>query len=71
MIQGAANYAWNLIEEALAMVWKPAVATRGQAVKAQFKSVPQVAEEMREVPLNDKTTSDLQHEQHRGVQQGG
>jgi hypothetical protein len=24
MIQGAANYAWNLIEEAWGMIWKPA-----------------------------------------------
>jgi hypothetical protein len=23
MIQGTANYAWNLIEEAWAMIWKP------------------------------------------------
>lgn len=23
MVQGAANYAWNLIEEAWGMIWKP------------------------------------------------
>ncbi|EAT84049.1 hypothetical protein SNOG_08881 [Parastagonospora nodorum SN15] len=35
MIQGAANYAWNLIEEALAMIWKPAVIPQAQAMGAR------------------------------------
>jgi hypothetical protein len=33
MIQGAANYAWNLIEEAWGMIWKPADESRERAVR--------------------------------------
>jgi hypothetical protein len=33
MIQGAANYAWNLVEEAWAFVWKPAEQQQTQTMQ--------------------------------------
>jgi hypothetical protein len=49
MIQGAANYAWNLIEEAWAMVWRPAGEPRARAVREDTKRSHQTTREMREV----------------------
>jgi hypothetical protein len=71
MIQGAANYAWNLIEEAFAMLWRPADATREQVVRAQPDRGRRVGDEMREVPLNQQTAGDLQLKEHRKGRQGG
>lgn len=39
MIQGAANYAWNLVEEAWAVVWKPAEQQRSRTVQATTADV--------------------------------
>jgi hypothetical protein len=52
MIQGAANYAWNLIEEALAMLWRPADATREQVMRAQPARGRRVGDDMKEVFLD-------------------
>jgi hypothetical protein len=65
MIQGAANYAWNLIEEALAMLWSPADAAREQMVRAQPDRGRCVGDEMREVSLSQQTAGDLQLKEDR------
>jgi hypothetical protein len=49
MIQGAANYAWNLIEEVWALVWSPAGDPRTHAVREDMERANQAAREMREV----------------------
>lgn len=50
MLQGAANYAWNLIEEAWNMIWRPAAVSHGVAAKSQVEQHHQAAEgEMQEV----------------------
>ncbi|KAF2829032.1 hypothetical protein CC86DRAFT_272688, partial [Ophiobolus disseminans] len=41
MVQGAANYAWNLIEEAWAMVWKPRNESRETATREESKRAQQ------------------------------
>jgi hypothetical protein len=57
MVQGAANYAWNLIEEAWAMVWKSRNEFRGTAVEEGSKSIQHIRGEMREVnPRLGETT---------------
>jgi hypothetical protein len=52
MVQGAANYAWNLIEEAWAMVWGPRVEATTAATPTLPKGDPKTRGEMQEV---DKT----------------
>jgi len=54
MIQGAANYAWNLIEEAWGMIWKPA---EERAVRAETGGVARVEATMREVDERRGTVS--------------
>ncbi|KAF1919898.1 hypothetical protein BDU57DRAFT_155487 [Ampelomyces quisqualis] len=49
MIQGAASYAWNMIEEAWAMIWRPAAEPRPVTVKGQIEYHDQAEGEMREV----------------------
>jgi hypothetical protein len=71
MIQGAANYAWNLIEEALAMVWMPADAIQGRVVRAQPDHIRRVEGEMREVSLKHQTASDLQLKEEGEGRRGG
>ncbi|KAH8724850.1 hypothetical protein GQ44DRAFT_682306 [Phaeosphaeriaceae sp. PMI808] len=48
MLQGAANYGWNLIEEAWSMVWKPVNATSYHAVKREKRLFQQNKCEMQE-----------------------
>jgi hypothetical protein len=49
MIQGAANYAWNLIEEAWAMIWRPAIELRACAVRDDAEDARNAEGQMREV----------------------
>jgi hypothetical protein len=63
MIQGAANYGWNLIEEALAMIWKPAVAPQAQAMGARPECKHQSDGEMREVTRDVRVSKKLHNEQ--------
>jgi hypothetical protein len=62
MIQGAANYAWNLIEEAWTMVWKPVDATPGQVVRGQAERVHHGKSEMREVVHDIMASSNAKHD---------
>jgi hypothetical protein len=55
MVQGAANYAWNLIEEAWGMIWKPAAEPRARAMEQEPARAPQVVREMREVGLDTRS----------------
>jgi len=61
MVQGAANYAWNLIEEAWAMVWRPRDESRGTAVIEEPQRVQQPRGEMQEVGKRLEETSDPEH----------
>jgi hypothetical protein len=59
MLQGAANYAWNLVEEAWSMIWRPAVGSHGFTAKSQVEHHHQAAKgEMREV---DRASANEQH----------
>jgi hypothetical protein len=49
MVQGAANYAWNLIEEAVAMVWNPVHEPRAYAVRDDAAGTQKAEREMQEV----------------------
>jgi hypothetical protein len=49
MVQGAANYAWNLIEEALDMVLKPAIERRACATKNEAERARKAEREMQDV----------------------
>jgi hypothetical protein len=55
MVQGAANYAWNLIEEAWGMIWKPAAEPRARAMEQEPARAPQAVREMREVGLDTRS----------------
>lgn len=71
MIQGAANYAWNLIEEAWAMIWKQAGAPPAQAVCARTERKHQSDGEMREVDHDFAASKNLQHDPVLQYQQAG
>jgi hypothetical protein len=58
MVQGAANYAWNLIEEAWAMIWRPADEPRARAVKEDTERAHEAAREMQEVDSDVSVASD-------------
>lgn len=59
MLQGAANYAWNLIEEAWGMIWRPVAESQAGTAKGQAEYHHQAAEgEMREV---DRAGGNEQH----------
>ena len=58
MVQGAANYAWNLIEELCAMVWRPRDDPRDGAVKGEPQHVQQTRREMKEVAAQLDTSDD-------------
>jgi hypothetical protein len=49
MVQGAANYAWNLIEEVWAMVWKPRSQAQAVTPSDGKERVEQPRREMQEV----------------------
>jgi hypothetical protein len=49
MVQGAANYAWNLIEEVWAMVWKPRSEAPPVTPRDRKEHVKQPRREMQEV----------------------
>jgi hypothetical protein len=55
MVQGAANYAWNLIEEAWGMIWRPAVEPQARVVKDEPARALETESEMREVELGTTT----------------
>jgi len=61
MIQGAANYAWNLIEEAWAMIWKQGGTPQAQAVCARIERKHQSGGEIREVASDFAASEDSQH----------
>jgi len=56
MIQGAANYAWNLIEEVWTMVWRPRVETSGATTSTVPERDSQIRSEMKKVET-DKTVT--------------
>jgi hypothetical protein len=62
MIQGAANYAWNLIEEAWAMIWKQSGTPQAQAACAGTERKQQSDGEMREVGSDFAASKTLQHD---------
>lgn len=57
MIQGAANYAFNLIEEAWGMIWKPIYESR-QRTAGETSALPhQTQGEMKEVAASGIATN--------------
>jgi hypothetical protein len=58
MVQGAANYAWNLIEEVLAMVLKAAIEPRACAAKSDAERARKAEREMQGVNRGVATADD-------------
>jgi hypothetical protein len=54
MIQGSANYAWNLIEEAWAMIWKPIEAPQARTESYHTESVLQAENDTRDLSKDPK-----------------
>lgn len=66
MIQGAANYAWNLIEEAWNMLWMAANTAREQMIGHQGDSAHHDSE-MQEVLRNIATPRDTEHNSAKDI----
>jgi hypothetical protein len=49
MVQGAANYAWNLIEEAWAMIWKSVDSPQAHAGRGDSKCISQSETDTRDL----------------------
>jgi hypothetical protein len=58
MIQGAANYAWNMIEEAWMMIWKPTATPQDRTVSDEPENICKIKSEMQDVDNNFLATND-------------
>jgi hypothetical protein len=59
MLQGAANYAWNLIEEAWGMIWRTTVESRAGTAVGQVEHHRQAKGEMQEVDQAGAKAQDI------------
>jgi hypothetical protein len=65
MIQGAANYAWNLIEEALALIWKPSEAPRENFNVNEAKPALETENGTRDLGRGDKARNEREGSAYR------